>query len=478
MATLTHHNPQTHSLSRLPLRPKPRAFSARVKMSLQESAPSLAVVGVTGAVGQEFLSVLSDRDFPYSSVKMLASKRSAGKRVAFDGREYTVEELTAESFDGVDIALFSAGGSISKEFGPRAAERGTIVVDNSSAFRMVEGVPLVIPEVNPEAMKGIKVGNGKGALIANPNCSTIICLMAVTPLHHHAKGLPRLNEVEVWLTSVENIQNQVYELLLPRRDERVRLRLCGLCTKNLSSSHSYGKRVFEMLKEVEDVHSKGVFEVVAGPPAIAVAVERPLPNTIVGQENILERAWEHLMDAGTGMMGLYGMGGVGKTTLLEQINNKFIEHPVDGVEIVIFVVVSSELRVEMIQDAIAEKLGFLREDWKQKEKSQKVTDLYARMKTMKFVLLLDDIWKEVDLKEIGVPFPARENGCKVVFTTRSREVCGQMRVDDPMEVKCLESNEAWDLFRSNVGKITLESHPDILGLFKSYLFESLRRNQY
>ncbi|KAF8106142.1 hypothetical protein N665_0147s0094 [Sinapis alba] len=187
MATLTHHTPQTPFLSRLPLRSKPRAFSARVKMSFQESAPSLAVVGVTGAVGQEFLSVLSDRDFPYSSVKMLASKRSAGKRVAFDGREYTVEELTAESFDGVDIALFSAGGSISKEFGPRAAEKGTIVVDNSSAFRMVDGVPLVIPEVNPEAMKGIKAGTGKGALIANPNCSTIICLMAVTPLHHHAK---------------------------------------------------------------------------------------------------------------------------------------------------------------------------------------------------------------------------------------------------------------------------------------------------
>ncbi|XP_024008367.1 uncharacterized protein LOC18993384 isoform X1 [Eutrema salsugineum] len=187
MATLTHHTPQTHFLSRLPLRAKPRVFSTRVKMSLQESGPSLAVVGVTGAVGQEFLSVLSDRDFPYSSVKMLASKRSAGKHVAFDGREYTVEELTAESFDGVDIALFSAGGSISKEFGPLAAEKGTIVVDNSSAFRMVEGVPLVIPEVNPEAMKGIKVGMGKGALIANPNCSTIICLMAVTPLHHHAK---------------------------------------------------------------------------------------------------------------------------------------------------------------------------------------------------------------------------------------------------------------------------------------------------
>lgn len=98
-----------------------------------------------------------------------------------------MEELTADSFDGVDIALFSAGGSISKQFGPLAVEKGTIVVDNSSAFRMVEDVPLVIPEVNPNAMAHIKLGTGKGALIANPNCSTIICLMAATPLHRRAK---------------------------------------------------------------------------------------------------------------------------------------------------------------------------------------------------------------------------------------------------------------------------------------------------
>ncbi|KAK4763125.1 hypothetical protein SAY87_012868 [Trapa incisa] len=167
---------------------RPRRFSAaRIRMSLQESAPSLAVVGVTGAVGQEFLSVLSDRDFPYRSIKMLASKRSAGKHVMFQGQDYVVQELTHDSFQGVDIALFSAGGSISKEFGPIAVRKGSIVVDNSSAFRMDENVPLVIPEVNPEEMAGIKVGKGKGALIANPNCSTIICLMAATPLHRHAK---------------------------------------------------------------------------------------------------------------------------------------------------------------------------------------------------------------------------------------------------------------------------------------------------
>ncbi|KAG5024575.1 hypothetical protein AAZX31_08G047000 [Glycine max] len=175
----------------LPARPKPKPSfsSSRIRMSLQENGPSIAVVGVTGAVGQEFLSVLSDRDFPYSSIKMLASKRSAGRRITFEDRDYVVEELTAESFDGVDIALFSAGGSISKYFGPIAVDRGTVVVDNSSAFRMDENVPLVIPEVNPEAMQNIKAGTGKGALIANPNCSTIICLMAATPLHRRAKVL-------------------------------------------------------------------------------------------------------------------------------------------------------------------------------------------------------------------------------------------------------------------------------------------------
>ncbi|KAK9226550.1 hypothetical protein WN943_011598 [Citrus x changshan-huyou] len=188
MATFSSHQTQTHFISKLPAnKPRTKPMFTRVQMSYQESAPSVAVVGVTGAVGQEFLSVLSDRDFPYRSIKMLASKRSAGKQLSFQDKAYTVEELTEDSFDGVDIALFSAGGSISKKFGPIAVEKGSIVVDNSSAFRMVENVPLVIPEVNPEAMSGIKVGMGKGALIANPNCSTIICLMAATPLHRRAK---------------------------------------------------------------------------------------------------------------------------------------------------------------------------------------------------------------------------------------------------------------------------------------------------
>ncbi len=115
---------------------------------------------------------------------MLASARSAGRQYDFDGHTYTVEELKEDSFNDVDIALFSAGGSISKKFAPIASDAGCTVVDNSSAFRMTEGVPLVIPEVNPEAMAGMKYG--QGGIVANPNCSTIIALMAVTPLHRVA----------------------------------------------------------------------------------------------------------------------------------------------------------------------------------------------------------------------------------------------------------------------------------------------------
>ena len=134
--------------------------------------------------------MLHERNFPYSSIKMLASARSAGKKQDFEGSTYTIEELTESSFGDVDIALFSAGGSISKKLGPVAAAAGAFVVDNSSAFRMTEGVPLVIPEVNPDAMAHLKLKKGgerKGAIIANPNCSTIIALMAVTPLHRLAK---------------------------------------------------------------------------------------------------------------------------------------------------------------------------------------------------------------------------------------------------------------------------------------------------
>ena len=140
----------------------------------------VAILGATGAVGQEFLNLIEERKFPFSELRLLASSRSAGKKIAFMGKEYTVEETTADSFAGIDIALF-AGGAASKEFAPHAVKAGAVVIDNSSAFRMDPEVPLVVPEVNPEAIKKHK------GIIANPNCSTIIMVMGLKPLYDLAK---------------------------------------------------------------------------------------------------------------------------------------------------------------------------------------------------------------------------------------------------------------------------------------------------
>ena len=137
----------------------------------------LAIAGVTGAVGQEFLAILEQRDFPFDSLKMLASSRSAGKKIVFKKKEYIVEELKSDSFEGVDIALFSAGASRSREFSGAVVKAGAVMVDNSSAFRMAPDVPLVIPEINPEKIKEHK------GIIANPNCTTIIGIVPVWPLH-------------------------------------------------------------------------------------------------------------------------------------------------------------------------------------------------------------------------------------------------------------------------------------------------------
>jgi aspartate-semialdehyde dehydrogenase len=138
---------------------------------------NVAIVGATGAVGQEFLTVLAERNFPIKNLKLLASAKSAGKKAEFAGKSYTVEELTHDSFKDVQIAFFSAGGSISKEFAPSAVKAGAVVVDNTSYFRMKEGIPLVVPEVNGEQ---IAKHNG---LIANPNCCTIILVVPLWPLH-------------------------------------------------------------------------------------------------------------------------------------------------------------------------------------------------------------------------------------------------------------------------------------------------------
>lgn len=152
-----------------------------MKNFIKKSEYNVAIAGATGAVGETFLKILEERNFPIKNLKLLASKRSLGKKIKFKDREYTVEELTHDSFKDVDIALFSAGASRSLEFAPSAVKAGALVIDNSSAFRMDEDVPLVVPEVNPDdAFKS------KG-IIANPNCTTIIMVVALKPIYDYSK---------------------------------------------------------------------------------------------------------------------------------------------------------------------------------------------------------------------------------------------------------------------------------------------------
>jgi aspartate-semialdehyde dehydrogenase len=143
--------------------------------------PHVAIVGATGAVGVEMIKTLEKRNFPVGKLTLLASAKSAGKKMSWRGQPVAIQELTKDSFKGIDIALFSAGGSISKEFAPIAAKADCVVIDNSSAFRMEADVPLVVPEINPD-----DIAKHKG-IIANPNCTTIVTLMALYPLHQNFK---------------------------------------------------------------------------------------------------------------------------------------------------------------------------------------------------------------------------------------------------------------------------------------------------
>ena len=174
--------------------------------------PHVAIVGATGAVGVEMLHVLERRAFPVGELTLLASARSAGKSLPFRGKQIPVKELTKDGFRGIDIALFSAGGSISREFAPLAAAAGCVVVDNSSAFRQDDSVPLVVPEINAADVRGHR------GIIANPNCTTAITLMALYPLHR-AFGVRRIFASSYQAVSgtgakaIEELQRQVGELV-------------------------------------------------------------------------------------------------------------------------------------------------------------------------------------------------------------------------------------------------------------------------
>jgi len=189
-------------------------------MSTSERTIDVAVVGATGAVGEAMLEILAERDFPVGRLHALASARSAGSTVMFRGRPVVVEDLATFDFSRVRLGLFSAGGSISAEYAPKAAAAGCVVVDNTSHFRRDEDVPLIVPEVNPHALAGFRARN----IIANPNCSTIQLMVALKPLHD-AATIERINVATYQAVSgagrsgVEELARQTGELLNGRPAE-------------------------------------------------------------------------------------------------------------------------------------------------------------------------------------------------------------------------------------------------------------------
>ena len=198
---------------------------------MNASDPVVAIVGATGAVGVELIRCLEERNFPLAKLKLLSSARSAGKKMTFRGSELVVEELTESSFDGVNIALFSAGSGITKKFGPIAVRAGAVVIDNSSAFRMDESVPLVVPEINADAIRQHQ------GIIANPNCSTIISITPLWPIH-------RRNRIQRLIVSTYQAASGAGAAAMEELRESTRAYLAGEPFEPKVLPHPYAFNVF------------------------------------------------------------------------------------------------------------------------------------------------------------------------------------------------------------------------------------------
>ncbi|XVF24827.1 hypothetical protein REPUB_Repub13aG0161400 [Reevesia pubescens] len=271
--------------------------------------------------------------------------------------------------------------------------------------------------------------------------------------------LKRLDQVQGWLLRSEAVINEADLLVAESPQEINKLCMGGCCSMNPKSNHKFGKQIAKKLQEVKEQKSKGVFEMVADKVPMSLATKRPSEPT-VGLESNFNKVWSSLQEEIVGIIGLYGMGGVGKTTLLSQINNKFHDTPNDF-DYVIWVVASQDLQIEKVQEEIGKRIGFLDEAWKSKRLDEKTEDILSVLCKKKFALFLDDIWDWVDLTRVGVPLPTQENGSKIVFTTRLIDVCFQMGANKKIKVECLPQPEALKLFEDKVGEETLDRHPDI-----------------
>ncbi|KAJ0099257.1 hypothetical protein Patl1_21863 [Pistacia atlantica] len=256
--------------------------------------------------------------------------------------------------------------------------------------------------------------------------------------------MQRMDRVQGWLQEVQDAEAEVDELLQLKYQQTDKLCLGGYCSKNCKSSYEYGKQVAKKLKDVAELRREGAaFQQVAERVPDDVADKIPLESTILGLESTFDKVWKCLVGEEVGIIGIYGTGGVGKTTLLKQINNKFCNE-LQSFDVVIWVVVS--------------RIGLKAESWKTRSLQKKAGDIFKILSSKKFVLLLDDIWSWINLTE-------PKSVSKVVFTTRSFEVCGYMKADKHFKVEFLRDEEAWKLFEENLQSEVLD-HPDIPQLAK------------
>ncbi|TYG66102.1 hypothetical protein ES288_D06G240700v1 [Gossypium darwinii] len=276
--------------------------------------------------------------------------------------------------------------------------------------------------------------------------------------------LKPFEQVQLWLLKAETMITEAQELVSNGPQQMNNLCLGGCASKSCLSSYKFGKKVAKMLQEISHHKSKGAFEKVAVNQPAASVVVRPVEQA-VALESTIQKVWSCIVETDVGIVGLYGLGGVGKTTILTKLNNKFSTTP-NNFDVVIWALVSKDYDVGKIQDRIGGNLGFSDDSWKHKSVEEKAVDIYGVLRNKKFVVLLDDLWERVNLNQVGIPKPSQENGSKLIFTTRSLEVCGEMGARKKIKVECLESEKAWELFQNEVGYETLNSHPDIPNLAK------------
>ncbi|XP_058004030.1 disease resistance protein SUMM2-like [Hevea brasiliensis] len=269
----------------------------------------------------------------------------------------------------------------------------------------------------------------------------------------------RTYKVRDWLSRVECILKSVDEITDEGEEEIKKKCIRCFFPKNFCSYQEVGKKVRSELEALTQLINEGHFDAVTEIKPHDPVDERPTER-IIGLESEFNQVWKCMEDRSVRTIGIYGLGGVGKTTLLKKVNNHFLEtsHSFDAV---IWVVVSKQVNMERIQEAICNKLAIPDELWRNRNEEDRTGVILKFLTAKNFVLLLDDLWDHLDLLRIGIPPLDRTSGSKVVFTTRSQEVCGFMKADKSIKVECLVPEEALQLFQMKLSQGTLNAHRDI-----------------